>query len=271
MTAATVASAGAGATLPIMNIVFGKLVGNFNNYFIPGSGVTASEFKAGVSQNALYILYLFFAKFVLGYISTYAFRMAGIRISAAIRLAYLTALFNQPISAIDKLPPGAATDALTTVANTIQMAVSDKLGTGVQGVSLIIAAYVIAFKYSWQLTLVSSSVILFLLIVAGGTAPVYFKYEKLVMESNSKAAAVAGEILRAIRTVKSLSAENQLMVRYRSWVNQARERGMKKSLWVALQYWPAFFSIYANMALTFWFGVKLYMRNDISSVSQVVV
>jgi ABC-type multidrug transport system fused ATPase/permease subunit len=271
MTGATIASAGAGAALPLMNIIFGRLVGSFNNYFIPGSGVSEAEFRSSVNQNSLYIVYLFIGKLVLGYISTYAFRMTGIRISAAIRMAYLTALFNQPMSAIDKLPSGTATDSLTTVANTIQMAVSDKLGALVQGSALIIAAYIVAFKYSWSLTLVSSSAILFVCIVTGTTAPFFFKCDRLVAESNSGAAAVVSEALRAIRTVKSLSAESQLKSKYNRWINEAQERGLKKSIWVTAQFWPVFFSMYANMALTFWFGIKLYMRDDIANVGTVVV
>lgn len=155
MVAAVIFSGGAGAALPLMNVVFGRLVSSFNGYFIPGSNVSKDEFLAGVNQNALYILYLFIAKFVLGYISIFSFRMTGIRISATIRMAYLVALFNQPISAIDKLPPGAATDSLTTVANTIQIAISDKLGVLIQSIALVISAYVIAFKHSWALTLAS--------------------------------------------------------------------------------------------------------------------
>ena len=196
--------------------------------------------------------------------------MSGIRISATIRMAYLTALFNQPMNSIDKLPPGAATESLTSVANTIQLAVSDKLGALVQGTALIVTAYIVAFIYSWSLTLVSSSVVLFVVIVAGTTAPKYFKYDSLIAESNSGAASVASEALRAIRTVKSLSAEKKLMSKHSHWTTQAQERGLRKSKWVAAQFWPGFFSLYANMSLTFWFGVKLYRRDDISSVGTVV-
>lgn len=292
MIAATIASAGAGAALPLMNIIFGKLVsrqiihvvletftnlclnylqvGSFNNYFIAGSGVSEDEFRSIVSNNTLYIVYLFVGKFVLGYVSTYAFRMTGIRISATIRMAYLTSLFNQPMNAIDRLPPGAATDSLTSVANTIQLAVSDKLGAFVQGVSLIVTAYIVAFIYSWSLTLVSSSVVVFVMILAGSTAPKYFKYDSIIAESNSGAATVASEAIKAIRTVKSLSAEEQLMSKHSYWTTQAQERGLRKSKWVAAQFWPGFFSLYANMALTFWFGVKLYRQDDISNVGTVV-
>jgi hypothetical protein len=72
--------------LPLMNIVFGHLVGDFNGYFIPGSNVTKAEFKTSVANNAynspitswacgmliaysLYIFYLFIGKFVLTYVS----------------------------------------------------------------------------------------------------------------------------------------------------------------------------------------------------------
>ena len=69
MLAALGASMASGVPLPLMNIFFGKLVGNFNGYFIPNGGVTKAEFKHSVSMNALYIIYLFIAKFFLMYIA----------------------------------------------------------------------------------------------------------------------------------------------------------------------------------------------------------
>lgn len=72
--------------LPLMNIVFGNLVGEFNGYFTPGSSTTEAEFKSSINQLrsvseagkmwsyinhhfSLYIVYLFIAKFCLTYIS----------------------------------------------------------------------------------------------------------------------------------------------------------------------------------------------------------
>jgi ATP-binding cassette subfamily B (MDR/TAP) protein 1 len=69
LTAAVTTAAGSGVTLPLLNIVFGRLVGHFNDFFIPGSGVTKQQFLKVVNQNALYIVYLFIGKFVLSYIS----------------------------------------------------------------------------------------------------------------------------------------------------------------------------------------------------------
>jgi hypothetical protein len=36
--------------LPLMNIVFGSLVGEFNGYFMPGTTVTEAQFKASVNK-----------------------------------------------------------------------------------------------------------------------------------------------------------------------------------------------------------------------------
>jgi ATP-binding cassette, subfamily B (MDR/TAP), member 1 len=63
-----ICAAASGVALPLMNIVFGNLVGDFNSYFIPGTTTTKSEFMRAVSRNSLYITYLFIAKFVLTYI-----------------------------------------------------------------------------------------------------------------------------------------------------------------------------------------------------------
>ena len=271
MIIALIFSAAAGVALPLMNLIFSHLVTSFNGYFIPGSNVTKAEFLHGVDRNALFLVYLFIAKFLLSYISIYAFRMTGIRISAAIRVAYLTALFNQPISSIDKLPPGAATDALTRVTNTIQVAISDKLGLMIQALATVIAAMILAFTHSWSLTLVSSSVVVVMFAFFGFIVPPFIKIEKAVIKTDSSASAVAGEVLKAVRTVKSLCAENSIIAKYAGWNARSKELGLKKSPLAAGQFAPLFFFTYADMALTFWAGVRFYSLGWIASVGTVTL
>jgi ATP-binding cassette, subfamily B (MDR/TAP), member 1 len=38
--------------MPLTTIIFGNIVGIFNDYFIPGSNVTEEEFKGAVRDNA---------------------------------------------------------------------------------------------------------------------------------------------------------------------------------------------------------------------------
>ena len=236
---AVISSAGAGIALPLMEmVVFGRLSVNFTNYFIPGSGITEREFLSQVNHNVLYLVYLFIGKFVLDYFSIFAFRMTGIRLSASIRLAYLSALLGQPVSAVDKMPAGSATDSLTTAANTIQMGISDKLGLLIQSLTLLIAAYVIAFKWSWKLTLASTSCIVFVLLVYGIITPFWLKLYKAVIKNNAGAAGVAGEALRSIRTIKALCAEEAMIKKHSKWISRARQKGIQMSPLTAAQFAP---------------------------------
>lgn len=101
--------------------------------------------------------------------------MIGIRLSSAIRLHFLQRLFAQSIHVLDSMPPGYATSTITTTSNTLQLGISEKLGVFVEFMSTIVAAIVIAFVYSWSLTLVTSSAILFIIITVTIILPIIVK------------------------------------------------------------------------------------------------
>ncbi|KAH0559854.1 hypothetical protein GP486_003627 [Trichoglossum hirsutum] len=264
-------SIAAGSTLPLMNIVFGRLIGNFTDYFKPFSTVTRAEFMKSVEKNTLLIVYLFIVKFTTAYVSMFAFRITGIRISAAIRLAYLRALFGQSISSMDKLPPGTVTSRITNSANTLQLGISEKVSTLIQGITLLTAAYIIAFVYSWKMTLVSSSVLPFIAVIYSITVPIQIKLTRSVEFAEEKASSLAGEIFGSIRTVVAFGGESRLGNKYGAWVTEAKKRGLKLSPLTGAQFSPIFFGIYADFGLSFWYGVRLYSQHKIGSISTVVV
>jgi hypothetical protein len=51
MTLCLFTAIGAGIAMPLMFVVFGRLVGNFAGYFTPGTTVTEAEFMHQVRQN----------------------------------------------------------------------------------------------------------------------------------------------------------------------------------------------------------------------------
>ena len=115
-----------GCTLPLMNIIFGYLATRFSAYFTPGSTMTKAQFLHILSQQTLYIVYLFIGRWVLSYISMLIFRMAGLRMSAKLRSAYLKALFSLPVQVLDTLPSGQASNTITSTANVLQVGISDR-------------------------------------------------------------------------------------------------------------------------------------------------
>jgi ATP-binding cassette, subfamily B (MDR/TAP), member 1 len=196
----------------------------------------------------------------------FSFRITGIRISAAIRLAYLKALFAQSINALDKLPPGQSATMITASANALQLGISEKLSTCLQSTALLISAYVVAFKYNWQLTLVASSVLIFVLVVYSIIIPISLKFQRSVDHANEKAGSIASEVFGSIRMVVACGAENRVAASYSKWIDEARRRGLKLSSVLGIQFAPVFFSIYADFALVFWFGV-----HHIQGVSTVLM
>lgn len=189
--------------------------------------------------------------------------------SGKLRLEYLKALFNLPVSVLDTLPSGQASNTITTTSNTLQLGISDKLGLFIQFTSLLVTAIIVAFTFSWKLTLVTSSVLLFIVVVYGTLVPFIIKLTKEVEFADEKASSIAGEVLGSMRMIVACGAQSRIAKRYSGWVEESRRRGLLISPYHGAQFAPLFFSIYATMALCFWFGFKLYRQHEIDDVGTV--
>ncbi|KAI1376245.1 P-loop containing nucleoside triphosphate hydrolase protein [Hypoxylon crocopeplum] len=269
--AALLAAIGSGVTLPLMNVVFGALVGDFNGYFLPTPTKTEDEFRASLNRNALYIFLLFIGRFILTYINKFAYRLIGIRMSAAIRLDYLRCLFGQTIHVLDSMPPGAAAGTITSTANTLQLGISEKLGTFVEFLVTIIAATVIAFVYSWSLALVTCSLLLFILITVSTILPFYVKGTTKVTKAETKSSSIASEAFSAIRMVVACGAQWQVAQRFAVWAKAAKKHGQRTSPLMGAQFALVFFALFASFGLAFWYGTKSYVEGRIHDVGTIIV
>ena len=150
-------------------------------------------------------------------------------------------VFAQPVSVLDALPPGQTAAIITTTANTLQAGISEKLSGFLQSVALVVSAMVISFLYSWNLTLVTGSGMVLIIIVYATTTPLIVKVFGGVQEAEIQAATVANEIFSSIRMVAACGAESKVMKRYESWVKESRRRGIKLSPMIAFQQGPSMF------------------------------
>ncbi|KAF4977252.1 hypothetical protein FZEAL_6192 [Fusarium zealandicum] len=269
--AGVISSIGAGVTLPLMNVVFGQFVGGFTDYLMPGSTTPREEFEKDVDRLALYMFFLFLGRFVLNTINKFVFRMIGIRLSSAIRLHYLRRLFGQSIHVLDSMPPGYATATITSTANVLQLGISEKLGTFVEFNSTIVAAIIVAFIKNWALTLVTSSIILYLLLVLGTILPFILKVNARVTKAEGQATAVASEALASIKMVAACGAESRIAKKYAAFVEETRKHGHLLSPLVGGQLGLIFFGLYAGFGLAFWYGTKLYLEGSLDNVGDILV
>lgn len=179
--------------------------------------------------------------------------MASIRISAAMRLSYLKALFCQPISVLDALPTGQTAAIITITANVLQVGISEKLSRLLQSVSLVITALIIALHYSPLLTLVTSSGLLFILISYSITVPRLVKKMQQVESADQMSSSIASEVFGSIRMVIACEAEAKMAERHAGWVEESKRRGLLMSSLVALQQAPgmSYLNLFAKPTL-FW-------------------
>lgn len=165
---------------------------------------------------------------------------------------------------------GTVSNAITAQSNTIQQSVSDRLAILFQSIALLIAAYAIAFRYSWALTLVVSSAILFVVLCFCLTVPFLIKGQQHIDQADNKHASIAGDAFSSIRTVFSLGAEGTLIKKHSEWIEEARRRGLRMSLVTGTHLSTLFFAMYVSFALAFWFGLKLYREGHIANINTVI-
>ena len=135
---------------------------------------------------------------------------------------------------------------------------------------MLIAAYGIAFKYSWALTLVVSSAIAFVLIGFALTVPFLVKIQRNVDKADNHHASVAADFFSSIRTVFSLGAEGPLAKKYARLVDDAKKEGLRMSPVTGIHLGLLFFGMYVSFALAFWFGLKLYREGHIANIDTVI-
>jgi len=270
-TIASLASIGAGITLPLMNVVFGQLAGQFTDYYSEASSLTRNDFDRLLNRQALYILALFLGRWGLNTINKYCFRMIGIRLSSAVRLRYLQSLFAQSIHVIDSMPVGAPATAITATTNTLQLGISERLGMLVQYLTTVVAAIIIAFVWSWDLALVTSSLILYIMVVVPILMPLIIKGQTATLEADTEATAVASEALGEIRLVLACGGQDHVLSRYDGWVQKSLMRAQKAAPYLGIQLGLVYFGIFGAFGLAFWYGSKKYISGSISNSGTVIV
>jgi ATP-binding cassette, subfamily B (MDR/TAP), member 1 len=96
-----------------MTVVFGSSTTTFSNY---GSGAPGAidQFHHKINHLVLWFVYLFVARFVLGYIGTLCVCIAAARTTKALRKHFLEKLLRQEIAHFDIKGGGAVAGQVTT-------------------------------------------------------------------------------------------------------------------------------------------------------------
>lgn len=178
---------------------------------------------------------LFLGRWALNSINKFCFRVIGIRLSSAVRRRYLSALLALPIHVVDAMPAGAPATAITATSNTLQLGISERLGTFLEFSGTITAAIVVAFVWDWRLTLVTSSLVLYTVVVLAVLLPPIVAAQTATTQADGQATAVASEALGGIRLVMACGAQAHVMESYARWVREAKTQAHRMAPLLGLQ------------------------------------
>ncbi|RSL61962.1 hypothetical protein CEP54_006005 [Fusarium duplospermum] len=266
-----VAAMGCGVTTPMMFVVFGSFAGEFTSFNNGDVNESLDGFRDSLHKLCLYVFALFIARFGLAAIHRFAFRMIGIRLSAAIRLDYVGHLFNQTIHVLDSLPPGHAVGTITSSSNTLQIGISEKLGTFIEYTSLIIASLIVALTWNWELALVTLSGFVVIILIVGTLFPLTVKGQARQAHAEGQAAGLSSEAFASIRMIMACGAQQQMVDKYGASIEEAKKYARATSPFTSLQFALTFFSVFSTMALTFWYGTLIFTKGKLDDVGVILV
>ena len=162
------------------------------------------------------------------YIHTTCFTITATRATRALRQDFIRSLIRQDIAYFDSCTPGSVATSISNDADLIQSGLSEKVGTAIQGLAMLTAAFVVAFTKQWKLTLVVATTLPGAVLAVGVTVMLDARLEAKILDIYSKAGGLVEESLGSIRIVTAFDASKKLQAKYDSYLEVAKRFGIKK-------------------------------------------
>lgn len=253
---------GSGVPFPLIGIIFGQLLDDFNaaTCDASSSSSSASDDMSGINSKILLIVYLAIAQFVLIYAHLTCWALNGARLAQRLRERYLQNLLRQEPSHFDKLPPGEFASRLNGDIQAIRSGTSEKVGICIASLSFFVTAYVVAFIKDTELAgmLVSLVPAYFLMSFVG--SHYIEKYSGLMSDYAASAASIASEALSNIVVVQAFGANVRLENKFAEALKKSETEGLKKATAVGVQSGFLYFIAYSANGLAFWQGSRHVAR-----------
>lgn len=135
---------------------------------------------------------------------------------------------------------------------------------------MLIAAFVVAFTQSWQLTLVMMGLVLLTLALIGVVVGTDQKIEAQLLRRYDDCIAIAEDALGSIKTVIAFGATDKFLNKYKTVLDQAEKDGKKRGPLVGLMFACQFFFMFIGWAIGFYLGAYLYRTGRISDPGKIL-
>lgn len=157
---------------------------------------------------------------------------------------------------------GILTSFLSTEANNIGGLSGATLGTILLTLSTLFSSMIMGLALGWKLSLVCTATIPVLLACGFFRFYLLLRFQSRAKEAYAASAAYASEAVSSIRTVASLTREQDIMRTYREDIANQRRKGMKSVLSASAVYGAAQGATFLCFGLGFWYGGTLLATRE---------
>ncbi|CAF1001736.1 unnamed protein product [Adineta steineri] len=220
------------------------------------------NFKEQIQKQSLYMVALGCCMLLIGYFQISFSSIAAERQTRIIRQKLFRSIVNKEIIYFDMNKTGQLSIRLTDDINKIHDGIGDKLALATRYIASFISGLALSFSIGWKLTLVILSVSPVVFISTVIMSKLTASLTSMELKAYGKAGAVAEEVLSSIRIVLSYNGQEREKKRYKQYLNEAKERGIRKGAANGLSLGVLWFIFYCSYALGYWYGSKLIEHGE---------
>ncbi|KAK5995651.1 ABC multidrug transporter mdr1 [Cladobotryum mycophilum] len=250
-----------GAAEPVISLFYAKQV------LILSRPVT-SESRHGILKDsdfwsAMFVM-LAFVQFFARIAQGVLFAVCSQRLVHLVRYQVFRAILRQDIAFFDKEEntAGALTTFLSTEPTKLAGLSGATLGTLLATMTTVFTSIILSIAIGWKLALVCTATVPILLVCGFARLRMLGHFEKRSKAAYALSASYASEAVSAIRTVASLTREQDVLEQYSDSLAAQQRRSLKSVAKSSLLYGGSQGLIFCCIALGFWYGGTLIGKGE---------
>ncbi|CAN1243086.1 Putative multidrug resistance protein [Linum perenne] len=255
MIVGAIGSVGDGLQYPLSTFVLSFVMNDYGN---PDQPLT----KDIVDKYALKLLCVAIGVGVSAFVEGICWTRTAERQTSRIRMEYLRSVLRQEVGFFDTQDGASSSTTYQVVstisndANSIQVAICDKIPNSIAYGSASMACIVVAFVVSWRLALAALPLTLLFLVPCLTFGKLMTDALMKKLETYGVAGGIAEQAISSIRTVYSYVAEQETVNKFRKALENSLELGIKQGLAKGIMM-GCIGIIYLGWAFQSWFGAYL--------------
>eukprot|EP00041_Stephanoeca_diplocostata_P031223 m.968231 g.968231 ORF g.968231 m.968231 type:complete len:1382 (+) comp23916_c0_seq1:200-4345(+) len=253
-----VACVGEGAGMPMWTVLFGEALNAFDES-------QRDSLTDEIRDIALVLVYIGIGVAVCAMTGSICLNTVAARVAVRVRDEYVQAVLRNDMEWHDRHTAAGLKIRLDANVPKMQAALGSKLKFGCTNAAMGVIGLIVAFYYSWKLTLVFLVASPIEMVGFAMLATMMMGLEKTNSKMYEAAGALADEVLTLIRTVTMYGTQNVEQRRYRELVHVTKDKGTRFGLQFAFASALPDTSEFLLYALGFYYGNQLVREGNIEA------